>query len=128
MNVLIADDNDTSCKLLRAVLEAEGHAVIAAADGYEALGVLERHPVDAIICDLLMPNLDGYRLCREIRQDRRWFNIPFICYTAIYGSLNDEKRAFDLGADAYLRKPSSSATILGTLRRLTGSEPGADPT
>lgn len=116
MNILIADDNHTSCKLLRAVLEAEGHSVITATDGYEALDNLERHPVDAIICDLLMPGLDGYRLCREIRQDSRWSNVPFICYTAIYGSPNDEKLAFDLGADAYLRKPASSATILGTLR------------
>ena len=47
MKVLIADDNAASCKLLRAVLETEGHAVIVAADGYEVLGLLERHPVDA---------------------------------------------------------------------------------
>ncbi len=116
MNVLIADDNNSSCRLLRAVLETEGYAVIVAADGHEALELLERHPVDAIISDLLMPNLDGYRLCREVRQDRRWRDIPFICYTAIYGALHDEKLAFDLGADAYLRKPSSNATILGALR------------
>jgi PAS domain S-box-containing protein len=116
MKVLIADDNEASCKLLRALLEAEGHTVIVAADGHEALGLLERYPVDAIISDLLMPNLDGFRLCREIRQDSRWHKTPFICYTAIYCSLDDEKLAFDLGADAYLRKPSSRATILSTLR------------
>ncbi|MBV8900756.1 MAG: response regulator, partial [Verrucomicrobia bacterium] len=116
MNVLIADDNATSCKLLRAVLEAEGHKVIEAADGVQALHLLERQPVDAIIADLLMPNLDGYRLCREVRQNERWRTIPFICYTAIYGSLNDEKLAFDLGADAYLRKPVSNAILLRTLR------------
>jgi DNA-binding response OmpR family regulator len=116
MNVLIADDNATSCKLLRAVLEAEGHRVIEAADGVEALELMERQPVDAIIADLLMPNLDGYRLCREVRRNERWRTIPFICYTAIYGSPNDEKLAFDLGADAYLRKPVSSATLLCTLR------------
>jgi PAS domain S-box-containing protein len=116
MNVLIADDNNISCKLLRAVLEAEGHAVIVAADGREALRLLEHHPVDAIISDLLMPNLDGYRLCREIRRDERWRDIRIICYTAIYGTQNDEKLAFELGADGYLRKPASSATILGALR------------
>src|SRR5208283_2204205 len=109
MNVLIADDNETSRKLLRAVLEAEGHAVFVAADGYEALELLERHLVHAIICDLLMPNLDGYRLCKKVREDTRWCNTPFICYTAIYGSMNDENMAFDLGADAYMRKPASSA-------------------
>jgi CheY-like chemotaxis protein len=107
MKVLIADDNSASCKLLRALLEADGHAVIVAADGREALELLERYPVDAIISDLLMPNLDGFRLCREIRQDSRWHRTPFICYTAIYCSLDDEKLALDLGADAYLRKPSS---------------------
>jgi PAS domain S-box-containing protein len=116
MNVLIADDNTTSCKLLRSVLEAEGHEVIVAADGREALRLLERYPVDAIISDLLTPNLDGYRLCRALRQDNRWRDIRFICYTAIYGSLNDENLALDLGADVYLRKPSSSAMILNTLR------------
>jgi two-component system, cell cycle sensor histidine kinase and response regulator CckA len=116
MKVLIADDNDASCKLLRALLEADGHAVTIAADGREALELLERYPVDAIISDLLMPNLDGFRLCREIRQDSRWHRTPFICYTAIYCSLDDEKLAFDLGADAYLRKPSSRATILSTLQ------------
>jgi two-component system cell cycle sensor histidine kinase/response regulator CckA len=116
MKVLIADDNDASCKLLRALLEADGHAVTIAADGREALELLERYPVDAIISDLLMPNLDGFRLCREIRQDSRWHRTPFICYTAIYCSLDDEKLAFDLGADAYLRKPSSRAAILSTLQ------------
>jgi PAS domain S-box-containing protein len=116
MNVLIADDNNTSCRLLRAFLEARGYAVIVAKDGQEALELLEQHPVDAIISDLLMPNLDGYRLCRKIREDNRWRDIPFICYTAIYDARNDEELAFDLGADAYLRKPSSNASILGALR------------
>jgi two-component system cell cycle sensor histidine kinase/response regulator CckA len=115
MNVLIADDHDAGCKLLRAVLEAEGHAVLVAADGHEALEVLKGYPVDAIISDLLMPNLDGFRLCREIRRENRWNKIAFICYTAIYCSRDDEKLALDLGADAYLRKPSSRGTILGTL-------------
>ena len=116
MKVLIADDNNASCKLLRAILEAERHRVVVAADGRQALELLESHPVDAIIADLLMPNLDGFRLCREVRRDSRWHRIPFICYTAIYCSLDDEKLAFDLGADAYLRKPSSSAIILSTLQ------------
>ena len=116
MNVLIADDNEASCKLLRAILEAEGYAVLVAADGHEVLKALQGGAVDAVISDLLMPNLDGFRLCREIRRDHRWDKIPFICYTAIYCSRNDEKLALDLGADAYLRKPSSRRTILGTLR------------
>ena len=118
MNILIADDNPISCKLLRAVLESEDQNVMVATDGYQVLEILEKHAVDAIICDLLVPNLDGYRLCREIRQDGRWPGLPFICYTAIYGSLDDKTLAFDLGANAYLRKPSSRAIILSTLYAL----------
>ncbi len=128
MKVLIADDNNASCKLLRAVLEAAGHAVIVAGDGQEALALLEHQSVDAIISDLLMPNLDGFRFCRQVRQDRRWHNIPFICYTAIYCSLDDEKLALDLGADAYLRKPSTRANILAALRAaLDRAREGQEP-
>src|SRR6185437_14450015 len=69
MNILIVDDNPTNLKLLRAQLEGEGHAIIQAADGIEALGMLAREKVDAIISDILMPRMDGYRLCNEIRKD-----------------------------------------------------------
>ncbi len=116
MNVLIADDDDSSCKLLQAALEAEGDVVMIASDGQKALELLKLHPVDVIISELLMPNMDGYRLCWETRQDRRWREVPFICYTSNHGSDNDEKLAIDLGADAYLRKPASSSTILNVLR------------
>ena len=83
MNVLIVDDNHTNCQLLRAVLEGEGHAVIVAENDHEALVLLERRPVDAIISDLLMPNFDGHRLGKEIRRDKRWRDIPLICYTEV---------------------------------------------
>ena len=67
MNLLIVDDTPTNLKLLRAQLEAEGHAVFEAHDGVDALALLERQRVDVVISDILMPRLDGYRLCHEIR-------------------------------------------------------------
>ncbi|MDB6037826.1 MAG: hypothetical protein JWM99_1667, partial [Verrucomicrobiales bacterium] len=82
MNVLIVDDLPTNLKLLRAVLEAEGLTVFAAADGIEALQVLELEKVDAIISDILMPRMDGYRLCFEVRKNERLKRLPFIFYTA----------------------------------------------
>ncbi|MBV9997570.1 MAG: response regulator [Verrucomicrobia bacterium] len=115
MNVLVVDDNATDRKLLRAVLEPEGYRVIEAPDGRAALEMLERQPADAIFCDLLMPNVDGYRLCREIRQDERWRHVALLIYTATYTSPGDEKLAFELGADAYLRKPASAAALLDAL-------------
>ncbi|MBV9489942.1 MAG: response regulator [Verrucomicrobia bacterium] len=118
MKVLIVDDNAASRRLLCELLETEGYHGLEAANGREALALLRCQPVEAIISDLLMPYLDGYRLCWQIRQDERWRNIPFIIYTASYTSPGDEKLASELGADAYLRKPAPGAAVLKTLRNV----------
>src|SRR5436190_15295857 len=91
MTVLIVDDNGTNLKLLRAVLERQGHCVLTANDGLEALAVLERQPIDAIISDILMPNMDGYRFCYEVRTSSRFCSLPFIVYTSSYTTPRDEK-------------------------------------
>ena len=67
-NVLIVDDNPTNRKLLNAILQSEGYATVEAEDGLEALFALERAPFDIVVSDILMPNLDGYGLCTEVRQ------------------------------------------------------------
>jgi CheY-like chemotaxis protein len=119
MKVLIVDDNPTNLKLLRAKLEAEGHCVAQAADGVEALQLLEREGTDAIVSDILMPRMDGYRLCHEVRNRERFGNLPFIFYTATYTSPGDEKFSLELGADLFLRKPASTAEIAEALRHVT---------
>ena len=120
MNVLIVDDQPMNLKVLRAQLEAEGFSVVEAADGLQALEALGREKIDAIISDILMPRMDGYRLCYEVRKSERWRSIPFIMYTATYTSPSDEKLSLDLGADKYLKKPASSEEMLEALRGLTG--------
>lgn len=119
MNILIADDKLTNRKHLRAIIEAEGQAVIEACDGLEALALLEHQPVDAIISDILMPNMDGYGLCFEVRRSERWCQIPFVFYTATFVSPADEKFSLDLGADAFLRKPALGTDIIAALRIAT---------
>src|SRR5713101_4398441 len=119
MNVLIADDNKLNRKLLSAILEAEGHRSLEAADGLEALNLLEREPVDIIISDLLMPRMDGYRFCYEVRSSERFHQLPFIMYTNTYTSEADEKVALELGADAFLKKSAPAGEIIGLLRELT---------
>ncbi|EDY17910.1 histidine kinase [Chthoniobacter flavus Ellin428] len=118
MNILIVEDNPTNRKLLHVTLAGEGHEVFEAGDGEEALAALAEQRADAIISDILMPNMDGYRLCYEIRRHTDWRNLPFIFYTATYTSPSDEKLALDLGADAYLRKPASTGAILETLHEV----------
>jgi PAS domain S-box-containing protein len=122
MKILVADDNETNRKLLRVLLEAENHEVVEAADGAEALQMLEKEQIDAIISDILMPKMDGYRLCSKIRSVKKYDSIPFLFHTNTYLSPSDEKLAFELGADAFLKKPSSVEVILEEIRRIKSSE------
>lgn len=116
MNILIVDDHPINLKLLRAMLEAEGLTVFDAADGIEALAALASQPIDAIISDILMPRMDGYRLCREIRASPRFFTMPFIFYTATYTSPSDARFSIEIGADKFVKKPASIADLLAALR------------
>ena len=116
MKILIVDDDPVNLRLLRMILEAEGHHTVASANGLEALEVLDREQVDAVISDILMPQMDGYRLCHEVRQAERFRHLPFIIYTATYTSPADEKLSMDFGADKYLRKPAPPKEILAAIR------------
>jgi PAS domain S-box-containing protein len=118
MNLLIVDDIPTDLKLLCVQLEAEGHVVFGAHDGVDALALLERQRVDAVISDVLMPRMDGYRLCHEIRKHARLHDLPIIIYTSTYTSPGDEKLALDVGADKYLKKPASVETIITALHEV----------
>jgi PAS domain S-box-containing protein len=118
MNILIVDDQPTNLKLLRALLEVEGITVCEAADGLEALGVLKHAGVDAIISDILMPRMDGYRLCMEVRANPQSRDVPFIAYTSTYTSAGDEKLMIEMGADRFLRKPASAAVLTATVQEV----------
>jgi TolB-like protein/CheY-like chemotaxis protein/Flp pilus assembly protein TadD len=126
MNVLIVDDDPTNMKLLRATLEHEGHTVAQARDGIVALETLERCGAEAIISDILMPRMDGYRLCYEVRKSARFKKIPFIVYTATYLSASDEKLSLGLGADVFLRKPATAGQIFDALQKAICERRDAD--
>ncbi len=121
LTILIVDDIAINVRLLRAQLEAEGHVVLCAANGVEALRVLERETIDVIISDILMPEMDGYRLCYEVRRSARFQNTPFIFHTATYTSPADEKLSLELGADRYLRKPASVEQLLRAITEVPAS-------
>jgi two-component system, cell cycle sensor histidine kinase and response regulator CckA len=126
MNLLIVDDHPTDMKLLHAQLESEGHAVFEAHDGVDALALLNRQRVDAVISDILMPRMDGYRLCYEIRKHARLHDLPIIIYSATYTSPDDETLALDMGADKYLKKPVPVETIITALLEVI-AKPHAAP-
>lgn len=130
MRVLIVDDHPLNLKLLRVQLEAEGHEVREAANGAVALELLGIEPVDAVISDILMPQMDGFRLCLEIRKSEAIAHLPFILYTSTYSSPEDRQLAEIVGADRYVVKPAPARAIFDALRDATlirREAPSSDP-
>ncbi len=106
--ILIVDDDKNISELLRLYLAKEGYETILAFDGEEALAVFgEEHP-DLVLLDVMMPKLDGWQVCREIR---RCSSVPVIMLTA-KGETFDKVVGFDLGADDYIVKPFDAKEVL----------------
>jgi PAS domain S-box-containing protein len=125
--ILIVDDTPANRAVLGAQLGSLGFATHEAADGVEALAVLAGTPIDAVIADILMPRMDGYRLCQEIRKQERFQHLPVVVYTATYLTESDRKLALRSGADRYLVKPASLAELRRTLEELIRAPRHAPP-
>ena len=115
--VLIAEDEPHIVELLTFLLEREGYAVTAAADGEAALTVLANTTPDLAVLDVMMPKQSGFDVLREARNDPRHKDLPIIILTA-RGQTRDRETAIEMGADAFIAKPFSNQDVLATLRRL----------
>ncbi len=118
MKILIVEYNEENRNLLAKQLQTYVHEVTAVANGVEALEQALAQPPDIIISDIMMPKMDGFRLCHECKQDDKLKDIPFVFYTATYTSIEDEKFALSLGAKAYIRKPIEPEAFVQILRDL----------
>jgi two-component system OmpR family response regulator len=115
MRVLVVEDERRLAAGLRNGLTAEGFAVDVALDGTDGLWMAREHPYDAIVLDIMLPGVNGYRLCSTLRREGIW--TPILMLTAKEGEW-DEVEALDNGADDYLTKPFSYAVLLARLRAL----------
>ena len=120
LKILVVDDNELNRELLAELFVSEGHLARTAADGEQALAILEAEPIDAVISDLMMPLVDGYQLCHKIRSDARLDDVPVIIYSGTLISAASEALATNLGAVRFLRKPAPLATINATLLEVLG--------
>jgi len=116
IHVLIVEDNEPSRYLLKALLEGSGYRVTQAANGIEALAAARLEPPDIVVSDALMPQMDGFDLCRAWMQDEKLRVIPFVFYSATYTSPEDAQLALSLGAVRYLIKPVKPQQFLATLQ------------
>ncbi len=117
-NILIVDDKPDSLELLGQFLISNGFNPLPAANGKLALGLLEKNHVELIISDILMPEVDGYMLCKKVKSEARWRNIPFIFYSATFTSEQDEAFAIKLGATKFIRKPAELNAFLQIIREV----------
>jgi two-component system OmpR family response regulator len=115
MRILVVEDEKRLAASLRTGLEAEGFAVDTAYDGQEGLWYAREHDYDAILLDIMLPGLNGYRVCETLRAEKNW--TPILMLTAKDGDW-DQIEALDTGADDYVTKPFSFQVLLARLRSL----------
>jgi PAS domain S-box-containing protein len=124
-NILIVDDNPQDLHLLQTLLDRHGYGVTAAVNGVEALEKARSERPDMIIADVLMPVMDGFKLCREWKRDDRLKDVPFVFFTAIYSDSKDEEFALGLGAERFITKPQDHEVFLGMMEEVLSERKAA---
>ncbi len=124
MRVLVVEDELKMARLVKRGLEREGYAVDVALEGNEALWAARETPYDAIVLDAMIPGLDGFEVCRQLRKEGRW--APLLMLTA-RDSVQDRVAGLDAGADDYLTKPFAFSELFARLRAITRRDIGERP-
>lgn len=117
MRILNVDDQADNLYLLQSLLSNDDNQIFDAKNGREALNILQEKDIDLVISDILMPVMDGFALCREIRRNQKYRHIPFIVYTATYKGDQDELLARKIGADEFIIKPCEPEEFMERVNR-----------
>ncbi len=117
MTILIVDDYEENLYLLKTLLQGHGYEVVSAANGIQAWKLLETHPVELIISDLLMPEMDGFQLCRKVKTHDTFHQIPIIIFSATYTSDKDKAFAMKLGANRFFEKPCEPDVLIAAVKQ-----------
>lgn len=118
--ILIVDDEPDLVAVLRMGLQMEGFEVLDAADGEEGLKRAQQERPDLMLLDLMLPRMDGYQVCRTLKFDARYKNMPIFILSARPGE-RDKRLALEVGADLFISKPYDLKDLVGKIRaRLSG--------
>ena len=114
-HILVVDDDKNTRLLLKAVLESEGYTVYAAANGEEALTVMDQQHIDLVVLDIMMPKMDGYEFTKTLREAQN--NLPILMVSAKQLPA-DKKKGFLVGTDDYMTKPIDEEEMLLRIKAL----------
>jgi PAS domain S-box-containing protein len=123
--VLLVDDIPENLALLEEVLQDQGYETVSANGGNEALQLLREKQIHLIVADAMMPSIDGFQLCKEVKQSKQFSLLPFIIYTGNYVDTEDQTFASSLGVDAYVMKYDGLATLVQSVNTLAQRVYGA---
>ena len=115
-SILVIDDNEDLRRMIAEMLKSS-YNVIQAGNGKEGVNILEKEPVDLILSDIMMPEMDGYEFCEFLKTDPRYSNIPIILITA-KASVEDKIKGLKYGADDYIEKPFSPDLLVTKVRSI----------
>ena len=120
--ILVVDDEPDFCSIVQGNLEKEGFEVEVAYDGVQGLEKVKANPPDAIVLDVMMPEMDGYAVCKELKGDENYADIPIVMLTAVASHVSSTRYShydgMSMEADDYLPKPASAEEITDSLKGL----------
>ena len=115
--VLIVEDEESLLKLESILLTTKGYDVRGVANGRAALDALDEELPDLVLLDVMLPEMDGFEVCRRIKGDPRTAKIPVVMFTA-KKTVEDMEKGESVGADRYITKPFKSAMVIETMEQL----------
>ncbi len=115
--VLVVEDSVTQREMITDLLKGSGLTVTIASDGVEALEKIEGHSPDLVVLDIVMPRMNGYEVCRQIKANPKTQNIPVVMCSS-KGEEFDRYWGMKQGADAYIAKPFQPTELVGTVKQL----------
>ena len=122
IRVLVVDDNFVNVRLLEELLKSASYEVATAMNGEAALEKIAQSRPDIVLLDVMMPGMDGYEVCRRIRQDEKTAQLPVIMVTAL-DKESDREMALAAGANEFLSKPVEDNLLLPAIRRILQNAP-----